>query len=44
MAEGEFADIKRTEDGGKGLKGVFKKDANYFNPFMERMKAELNLN
>ena len=44
MADGEFADIKRTETGGKGLDGVFKKSDDYFNPFMARMKAELGLN
>jgi beta-lysine 5,6-aminomutase alpha subunit len=43
LAEGEFADTKRPEDGGKGLDGVFKKDESYLNPFMEKMKAELNL-
>jgi len=43
MADGEFADIKRTETGGKGLSGVFKKSEDYFNPFMERMQAELGL-
>ncbi|PID27599.1 MAG: D-lysine 5,6-aminomutase subunit alpha [Candidatus Cloacimonadota bacterium] len=43
FTEGEFADTKRPEDGGKGLNGVFKKDESYFNPFMEKMKAELNL-
>jgi len=43
MAQGEFADIKRTEDGGKGLDGVFKKDDNYLNPFMDKMKIELGL-
>ncbi|MDD3050079.1 MAG: lysine 5,6-aminomutase subunit alpha [Candidatus Cloacimonetes bacterium] len=43
MSQGHFADIKRTEDGGKGLEGVFKKDDDYTNPFMEKMKSELNL-
>jgi beta-lysine 5,6-aminomutase alpha subunit len=38
MAKGEFADIKRTEDAGKGLDGVFKKADGYINPFMEKMK------
>ncbi len=44
MRDGEFADIKRPEDAGKGLDGVFTKDDNYINPFMERMKVELALN
>nr|MDK2850308.1 beta-lysine 5,6-aminomutase alpha subunit [Candidatus Cloacimonadota bacterium] len=43
MAAGEFADIKRPENGGKGLDGVFEKDADYFNPFMDKMKQELGL-
>lgn len=43
MAKGEFADIKRPADGGKGLDGVFRKDEHYFNPFLDKMKAELGL-
>ena len=43
MAKGEFAEIKRPENGGKGLDGVFAKDADYFNPFMQQMKKELGL-
>jgi beta-lysine 5,6-aminomutase alpha subunit len=43
MAEGEFADIKRTETSGKGLDGVFRKSENYLNPFMDKMKQELSL-
>ena len=43
MARGEFADIKRSEDAGKGLEGVFKKADEYMNPFMERMKVELGV-
>ena len=34
MANGEFADIKRKDDAGKGLDGVFKKADDYVNPFM----------
>jgi len=44
MANGEFADIKRPETGGKGLDGVFLKDSDYLNPFMEKMKQELKVN
>ncbi|OQY39481.1 MAG: D-lysine 5,6-aminomutase subunit alpha [Candidatus Cloacimonetes bacterium 4572_65] len=44
MSSGDFADIKRFEDKGKGLEGVFPKDEDYINPFMERMKVELGLN
>lgn len=43
MERGEFADIKRPENGGKGLEGVFRKDAQYFNPFLDKMKQELGL-
>jgi beta-lysine 5,6-aminomutase alpha subunit len=43
MAKGEFADIRRPENGGKGLDGVFPKDGQYYNPFLDRMKEELGL-
>jgi len=43
LEKGEFADIKRPENGGKGLNGVFHKDYEYFNPFLEKMKKELGL-
>ncbi len=43
MARGEFADIKRPENGGKGLDGVFRRDGGYFNPFLGKMKKELGL-
>ncbi|MEA1973597.1 MAG: lysine 5,6-aminomutase subunit alpha [Candidatus Cloacimonadota bacterium] len=43
MSKGEFADIKRTENGGKGLDGVFRKSKDYMNPFMDKMKIELGL-
>jgi beta-lysine 5,6-aminomutase alpha subunit len=43
MSEGEFADILRTEAGGKGLDGVLPKSEDYLNPFMDKMKAELKL-
>lgn len=43
MAKGEFAEIKRPENGGKGLDGVFAHGANYYNPFMQQMKKELGL-
>ena len=43
MAKGEFAEIKRSENGGKGLEGVIMKDKDYYNPFMESMKQELKL-
>lgn len=43
MAQGSFADIIRTEDGGKGLEGVFKKSADYVNPLMDKMKESLEI-
>jgi len=43
MANGEFADIHRPENGGKGLEGVFQRDENYYNPFMDKMKEELGI-
>jgi len=43
MEKGMFADIKRSENEGKGLDGVFKKAAEYVNPFMDKMKVELGL-
>ncbi|MEG2086205.1 MAG: lysine 5,6-aminomutase subunit alpha [Clostridia bacterium] len=37
LERGIFADIKRKEDGGKGLAGVFAKSEIYFNPFIDEM-------
>ena len=39
LEQGVFADIKRPLDGGKGLAGVAKKNEQYKNPFIERMKG-----
>ncbi len=39
IGKGEFADVKRAPDGGKGLSGVFERAGNYFNPFMTRLEA-----
>jgi len=41
LSEGIFAGVKRPMDGGKGLKGVFLKEKNYFNPFIDIMAEEL---
>jgi beta-lysine 5,6-aminomutase alpha subunit len=38
MAKGEFADIKRPENGGKGFDGVFRKEEGYINPFIEKIR------
>ena len=43
MAQGEFADIKRPRDMGKGLDGLVKKGPEYFNPFEAYLKVELGL-
>lgn len=37
IEQGKFGGVKRARDGGKGLDGVAKKDAGYFNPFIELM-------
>ena len=37
LERGVFADIKRPQDGGKGLNGVIVKSDFYFNPFIEIM-------
>ncbi|MBI9014143.1 MAG: lysine 5,6-aminomutase subunit alpha [Clostridiales bacterium] len=37
IAQGKFAEVKRTMTSGKGLDGVVKKDDQYFNPFIELM-------
>ncbi len=37
IIEGKFAGVKRPFEGGKGLKGTFVKDDNYFNPFIPLM-------
>jgi beta-lysine 5,6-aminomutase alpha subunit len=43
IADGTFADVKRTPDGGRGLEGVFKRSDSYWNPFEERLRAEQGL-
>ncbi|MBR1658715.1 MAG: D-lysine 5,6-aminomutase subunit alpha, partial [Oscillospiraceae bacterium] len=40
LEKGVFADIKRPQDGGKGLSGVVRKADGYFNPFIEAMRGE----
>ncbi|MFX1417855.1 MAG: lysine 5,6-aminomutase subunit alpha [Promethearchaeota archaeon] len=41
IEKGVFANIKRPIEGGKGLDGVFKKEKDYFNPFIDLMIKEL---
>ncbi|HWR10201.1 MAG TPA: lysine 5,6-aminomutase subunit alpha [Rectinemataceae bacterium] len=43
IAEGLFADIKRPQDGGKGLDGLVEKDAGYWNPVEDRLSSALSL-
>lgn len=38
--EGRFADIKRADDGGKGLEGVFAKGPSYNNPILQQLERE----
>jgi beta-lysine 5,6-aminomutase alpha subunit len=40
LERGTFAGVKRGENGGKGLDGVFEKDASYMNPFMDMLETE----
>ncbi|MBQ4425303.1 MAG: lysine 5,6-aminomutase subunit alpha [Lachnospiraceae bacterium] len=40
LEKGVFADIKRPQDGGKGLEGVTRKSDRYFNPFIEEMRRK----
>jgi len=44
LAKGEFADIKRSENSGKGLDGVFSREADYLNPFLDKLKTALAVN
>ena len=39
IGRGEFADVKRAPDGGKGLSGVFERSPDYFNPVMTRLET-----
>ena len=41
LSEGVFAGIKRGENEGRGLNGVFEKSPKYINPFADSMKKEL---
>ena len=44
IEQGQFADIKRPRDMGKGLDGLVKKGPDYYNPFEAYLKNELGLN
>lgn len=43
LSEGKFAAVKRPIEGGKGLDGVYLREKDYFNPFMEEMQHELKI-
>jgi beta-lysine 5,6-aminomutase alpha subunit len=38
LAAGEFADVKRDPQGGRGFEGVFPVSADYFNPFFAALR------
>jgi len=38
LSRGVFADVRRTEDGGRGLDGVVMQGSDYFNPVEEALK------
>lgn len=42
LAKGVFAQTKRSEIGGKGLSGVFRKNKNYVNVVLEKMEESFN--
>jgi len=37
LEKGNFGNVKRPKNGGKGLQGVAEKAMHYFNPFIEKM-------
>lgn len=39
IAQGIFADVKREENAGKGLEGVFQKGPKYWNPLEDRLRV-----
>jgi beta-lysine 5,6-aminomutase alpha subunit len=39
IGNARFGDVRRTEDGGKGLSGVVERGPGYFNPFLEIMES-----
>ena len=41
IEQGIFGGIKRPINGGKGLEGVFKKEKDYYNPFIDMMIKEI---
>ena len=43
IEQGDFADIKRPPEGGKGFDGVYEKAGNYWNPVEDWLKAKLGI-
>jgi beta-lysine 5,6-aminomutase alpha subunit len=41
IEQGKFADIKRSQDGGKGADGVVEKEAGYWNPVQEHLEMKV---
>jgi beta-lysine 5,6-aminomutase alpha subunit len=39
IARGAFADVKRPENGGRGLAGVLEKEPGYLNPILEALEG-----
>ena len=43
IEQGDFADIKRPPEGGKGFDGVYEKAENYWNPVEDWLKSKLGI-
>jgi beta-lysine 5,6-aminomutase alpha subunit len=43
IEEGQFADISRKPDSGKGFEGVFRKSENYINPIQDELENRLGV-
>jgi beta-lysine 5,6-aminomutase alpha subunit len=43
IQEAHFADIARSEEGGKGLSGVFAKSEGYYNPVLTELEKRLHI-
>jgi beta-lysine 5,6-aminomutase alpha subunit len=40
LEQGEFADVKRQREGGRGFEGVFTRATDYFNPFYAALRQD----
>ena len=43
IQEAQFADISRSQDGGKGLSGVHRKSEGYYNPVLSELERRLGI-